>query len=216
MKSKNAPQARLQKIPAWFPLLIAACLLLVGFVLKTCSNGYLEPRGVAMFYPLAIVLKSSWQNLLQGLIGGGVILLHLLALKRGVDPNDVFGSALITGIFVVVVAGLSPFHAYEMIPLQALSTEDHTYRLVLRHWGNSDTNPSMYAPHSLYVVLECDRSGLICGYLVTPTACIEEGATLVLEPTTQRVLMLMGTKVYDVKAMEDVSYPICITKGLER
>lgn len=216
MKSKNEPQTKMQKIPAWFPLFIAECLLLVGVVLKIGSNGYLEPHGMAMFYPLAMVMMSSWQGLLQSLIVGGVILLHLLALKRGVDRDHVFGSALITGIFVVIVvvlATFSPSTTEEMIPLQTLSTEDHTYRLVLRQWDSGNHSLNVRA---VYVVLECDRSGLICGYLVTPTACIEEGATLMQDPSPKRLLMSMGTKIYDLKAMEDVSYPMCIIKGLNR
>lgn len=208
----------MQTIPAWFPLLISACLLLIGLVLSMCGNGYLEPHGIVMFYPLAIVIMSSWQVVLQGLIGVSVALLHLLALKRDVDRDYMVGSVLLTSLFVlfvVILASFSPPYSREMIPLQTLSTEDHTYRLVLQHWGNGDPHLSLYV-HSIYVVLECDRSGLICGYLVTPAACIEEGALLTQDPTTQRVLMSMGTRIYDVKAIEDGYYATCVIKGLSR
>jgi hypothetical protein len=212
MKAKNGTETRGQKSPAWLPLLISACLMLVGFILHVCANGYLQPQGVTMFYPLVLMMKSSWQGLLQAMFGGGVVLLHLLALKRGVDRDYLFGSVIITGLFVVVLATFVPSYTEEMIPLQSLSTEEHTYRLVLRQWESRYRDASS----AVYVVLECDPWGLICGYLVTPTACIEEGATLMQDPTSQHILMSMGTKVYDVNTVDDVYYPMCILKGLNR
>jgi hypothetical protein len=183
MKSKNGTQTTRQKILKWLPLLAAYSLIVVWFGLRGYVYEFpLSPTNEwVIFYP---------PSLKHGLVGLIVIFLHALAFKKSLEKRFVSASAMIAGLlFCGLVVFDSNGRLNDSTYVESLSTEQHMYHLLKYDYHDS-------WPGRVYIVLECDQTGLLCHYYATPSHCLVKDAHLEQNPITRG--LVLSREIYTI------------------
>src|SRR5688572_11119914 len=101
MKAKNFPQSLTRKMIAW-PLPLSAVLVLIWVALKLSLTRIPVAPQVMIFYPVYAAMNSPlWQWIIVAGLCSGVVLLHRMALQRGLYQHIVMLSGLMQSSEIV-------------------------------------------------------------------------------------------------------------------
>jgi hypothetical protein len=205
MKSKNAPQTRLQKILKLISIRPSVIVFALWFGLQIFEGMLDDPR---IFYPLWVVIHSDWEFLLVGFIFIIIVLLDGFRLRRRQYHNTVVLSIVIQNTVFLLVMMLFTTDDPRLTHLQSLATDQHIYHL----------EQTMGSYDGRYNVSECDQTGLMCHYYANPFTstpeCFKEGGVLEQDSVTKALVLHIGPDTYPVDpAIPMYRHPLCYNWG---